>query len=432
MEVALYVPSFNAAGTIRPCLESALKESFPLKEIIVVDDASTDDTAEIASQYPVKLIRHKINRGLAAARNTAIKQITSEFVASIDADCLIHPEWLKRLMEEFKSPLVVGSGGRLLETRTSSVFDLWRSIHMKQSWEDTKAEPPFLFGSNTVFRRNALLEAGLYNEGLRNNYEDVDICQRLKNKGYTLRYQPQAYAEHLKKDNLYSLLNTFWRWNLEFYCQQSYYNNENDFGFKLNDNLGLAHRYLEDDIHSKRHELLYLDFLLGLHHCLKDFEYYILRDGQSQVSNLNLSCWLSLLDLVFFHRFDRQEDNLRTIIPENNKTLQNFLALNLVLGLPIRERFKDEEFQKLLYKHLLLSLYKINDPYLLDKIFNLALPHKVWSDLYEKKHPLLHQVFLRKLLFCFGEWMKQSMFNTQKLVQLIELSAKLTDKAGYS
>jgi hypothetical protein len=138
------------------------------------------------------------------------------------------------------------------------------------------------------------------------------------------------------------------------------------------------------------------------------------------------------LDLVFFHRFDRQEDNLRTIIPENNKTLQNFLALNLVLGLPIRERFKDEEFQKLLYKHLLLSLYKINDPYLLDKIFNLALPHKVWSDLYEKKHPLLHQVFLRKLLFCFGEWMKQSMFNTQKLVQLIELSAKLTDKAGYS
>ena len=430
MEVSLYIPCFNAAKTIKPCLEAVLKQSYSLKEIVIVDDASTDATADIVSHYPVKLIKQKNNRGLAATRNVAIKQIDTEFIASVDADCLPDSGWLKHLMEEFKSPEIVGSGGKLLETEASSVFDLWRSIHMKQNWEDIKAEPPFLFGSNTVFRRKALVETGLYNEEFRNNYEDIDMCRRLKSRGYALRYQSRAYVNHLKKDNLYSLLNTFWKWNFEFYRQQNYYTGEDNFVFKLNDNLGLANKYLKEDIHSKRHELLYLDFLLALHHCLRDFEYYISHSNQGQEGNYLLESWLSLVDLAFFYRFDSERNSLRTMMPKDNKVLQNFLALNLIVGLSIRERFKDEEFQKLLCKHLLFSVYKIDDPYLLDKISSLIFLHKDWSDLYAKKHPNLDQVFLKKLFYYFQEWMKQSIFNTQKLVKLIKVSAKLTDKAA--
>ena len=431
MEVSLYIPCFNAAQTIKPCLEAALKQSSPLKEIIVVDDASTDGTADIVSQYPVRLIKQKSNRGLAATRNTALKEINTEFVASVDADCLAEPGWLKQLMKEFKSPGIVGAGGRILETQTSSVFDLWRSIHMKQGWEDINTEPPFLFGSNTVFRRKALIETGLYNEELRDNYEDVDMCQRLKSKGYALRYQSKATADHLKKDNLYSLLNTFWKWNFEFYRQQNYYTAEDKFVFKLNDNLGLAHRFLEEDIYAKRHQLLYLDFLLALHHCIKDFEYYISHSNQRQQGNYSLPCWLSLLDLTFFYHFDSGENTLRTMMPKRNKNLQNFLALNLVLGRLIRKRFRDKEFYKILYKHLLFSVYKIDDPYLLDKIFNLTQFHKDWSGFFSKKHSHLDQAFVKKLFFYFGKWMQQSMFHTYELVKLIELSAKLTEKIAY-
>ena len=432
MEVSLYIPCFNAAQTIKPCLEAALKQSYPLKEIIVVDDGSTDTTVDIASQYPVRLIKQKNNRGLAATRNTAIKEISTEFVASVDADCLLDSEWLKRLMKEFKSLKTAGVGGSLLETGTSCIFDLWRSIHMKQGWKDTQTEPPFLFGSNTVFRRPVLIEAGLYNEELKNNYEDVDICQRLKSKGYILRYQPKACADHLKKDNLYSLFNTFWNWHLEFYRQQNYYATENSFIFKLNDNLGLAHRFLEEDIGAKRHELVYLDFLLALHHCIKDFEYYIAGNNQTQKGNYSLPAWFSLLDLTFFYHFDSGENKLRTMMPEENKGLQNFLALNLILGRLIRKRFRHKEFYKILYKHLLFSVYKINDPYLLDKVFELSLQHKDWSGFFNKKHSNLEQAFLKKLYFHFGKWMKQSIFHTYEVVKSIELSAKLTEKMAFS
>ena len=69
----------------------------------MVDDGSCDKTIQIVSQYPVKIIRHKANKGLAAARNTAVKNIKTDFVASLDADCLPEPDWLLRLMNKFNS-----------------------------------------------------------------------------------------------------------------------------------------------------------------------------------------------------------------------------------------------------------------------------------------------------------------------------------------
>jgi len=430
MKVALYIPCFNSDKTIRACLEAIMLQTAPIDEILVIDDGSTDKTVEIAKKYPIKIISHAKNRGLASARNTAINAVSAEFVASVDSDCLAHPNWLKLLMKELKSGKTAGAGGSLLE-KTSSIFDRWRSTHMKQSWEDGLSQPPFLFGSNTVFNRKALIESGLYNEELKNNYEDVDICQRLKSMGYGLRFQPKACVDHLKKDSLYSLLNTFWRWHLEFYRKQKYYAGENDFAYKLNDNLGLANRFLKDDFCSKRQELIYLDFLMALHHCVKDFEYYSSKGNPDLPSDPKTASWFSLLDLVFFYNFDLRKNSLRSMMPAKYKSLQNLLGLNLILGLSLKEKFNDQEFQKLVYKHLLISIYKIDDHYLLDKIINLALPHHEWSGLYDKTHPLLDQLFLKKFIFYFMEWMKDAMFGDPKVIKSIKLSAKMIEKEIY-
>lgn len=427
-EVSLYIPCYNAAETISYCLKGVFKQTYPLKEVVVVDDASKDETAKIASRYPVRMIKHISNQGLAVSRNTAIKNIDTEFIAALDSDCIPEPNWLEILMKRFNSPKIVGAGGKLLEYHASTIFDLWRSVHMKQYWEDGKADYPFLFGSNTVFRRKALVNIKFYNEKFKNNYEDVDICNRLQKSGYKLFYESKAIASHLRKDDICSLLDSYWNWNLGFYQKNRYYSSQKNFVFKLKDNLGLANRYLEEDISSKRYQLLYLDFLLGLHHSLKHFAYFISQDNGNISEYPLLSLWLSLLDLTFFYHFDSTKNNLSTLLNNKNTFIQTTLALNLILGRPIQEKFRSRNFQKILSKHLLLSLFRINDSYLIEKLVNLVELHPDWGGLFNKRHPHLNTAALKNLFIAFQEWMGILTYRFRNIVQIIKTSAEETDK----
>ncbi len=425
-KVSLYIPCYNAEATIQYCLEAVFKQKYPLKEVVIIDDGSSDKTVEIASRYPVKIIRHDKNKGLAASRNTAIKNVKTEFVASLDADCVAAPGWLEQLMQKFDSSKIAGAGGKLLETHSSTIFDFWRSAHMKQHWEDKETVPPFLFGSNTVFRRETLINIGLYNENYKNNYEDVDICNRLKEIGCSLIYEPNAIVDHIKKDDIYSVLNNYWRWNLGYYQRENYYSDAKSFIFKIKDNLGLANRYIEEDVASKRYELLYLDFLLALHHSLRDFEYFISQNNKNlDIPGISsLSSWLTLLDLTFFYHFNSKKEGLSTLIPQAKSFLQNFFALNLILGNCIQDKFKNDATKKKLYRHLLLSVYNINDTYLLQKLLNLVELHQDWDGLIKKKHPNLNILFLKNLSLNFQKWLENLRYRFPGIVQMIESSAE--------
>ncbi len=84
-DVGLYIPCYNAEKTLPACIEAVLGHSYRLKEVMVVDDGSTDLTQQVANRYPVRVIAHPFNKGLAAARNTAICHMDTEYVASVDA-----------------------------------------------------------------------------------------------------------------------------------------------------------------------------------------------------------------------------------------------------------------------------------------------------------------------------------------------------------
>jgi GT2 family glycosyltransferase len=70
----------------------------------------------------------------------------------------------------------------------------------------------FLFGNNNLFRKAAIEEAGLYNERLRTNFEDVSMSEALSRRGYTLVYEPAAVVEHLRTDTLQSVIKANWKW----------------------------------------------------------------------------------------------------------------------------------------------------------------------------------------------------------------------------
>jgi glycosyltransferase involved in cell wall biosynthesis len=426
-EVSLYIPCFNAAKTILSCLEGVFSQSYPIKEVVVIDDGSTDETLKKIANFKVRVVGYKKNYGLAASRNTALKNIDTGFVASLDADCVPQETWLECLMQNFDSLEIAGVGGRLVEKDISEPADLWRSVHMRQHWGDEKMQPPFLFGSNTVFRREALINAGFYNETFKSNYEDVDICNRLKTAGYAVIYEPKAIAQHLRRDDLISILDNYWKWHLGYYQEEKLYSDMEKFVFKLKENIGTANRYLQEDAASGRPGLLYLDFLLALHHSLKDLGYFISKDrpdSPGEEDQTLLSSWLALLDLVFFYRFDPNKDDISTFISSSQAFSQNFFALVLIVGSSIADRFKNDNYKKILLRHLSVSLFGFDDPVLLDKVSELFERRRDWSGFLRRPQPNLNKVFLEALSFNLKRWLDDLSGWDPAIFEKIEASAQ--------
>lgn len=220
-KVSLYIPAYNAARYLARCIDALLQQTYPIDEVLVIDDGSGDTTAEIALALGTKVIRHGRNNGLASARNTGIMASRNEFVAAIDSDCVLEPRWLERCMAHFDDPAVAAVGGRLMEQNHSNVLARWRARYLKHHWGDgLKVNPTFLSGSNTVIRKEVLLSVGPYNEKYKTNHEDVEFSRRLRERNHQLIYEPTATAWHIREDTIRTLLKTYWGWHRHL-CEEN-------------------------------------------------------------------------------------------------------------------------------------------------------------------------------------------------------------------
>lgn len=102
LKASVIVPAYNIENYLPACLDSILAQDFQDFEIIIVDDGSTDNTPKICDEYQKKSMNinviHQKNAGLSAARNTGIKQSKGEYLAFIDGDDIIAPDFLSRLL----------------------------------------------------------------------------------------------------------------------------------------------------------------------------------------------------------------------------------------------------------------------------------------------------------------------------------------------
>lgn len=203
--VSVIIPCYNQAGHIANVVAAVLDQTRPPNEIIVVDDASTDESVAVLRELPVKLICHGQNQGPGIARNTGLQAATGEIIVYVDADAYADREMIAKMLQAYQHPqsdTLAGVTGRGIEMHIENVYDRWRALHAKQDFgPEVRDGVPFLFGLCMSFRREILLEIDGFDPFFPINAgEDYDIGYRLKNAGYWLRYTPEAFVHHHHSD----------------------------------------------------------------------------------------------------------------------------------------------------------------------------------------------------------------------------------------
>jgi len=268
--VTFYLPCYNVEKYIAAALDGILGQSYPIDEILIIDDGSTDRSVSIAEKYPVVVVSHDGNKGLAAARNTALHTAKGTFLATVDTDAVPDSFWLERLMLAFDRQDLAGAGGKLVEKHTVTVVDRWRQVRMPQDHGDQYLDDVILFGSNTVFAVDALKEAGGYWDILRTNTEDVYISKLLLSKGYKTRYVPEAVCYHGRTDTLRSAVDTCYNWRKAVFEAKGSFGSLTALLEKSINGVEENIADLADLINRKRYELLYPSFLGCVRTVLKD------------------------------------------------------------------------------------------------------------------------------------------------------------------
>ena len=201
LPVSVVVPVYNGASTIVDCLRGLLAQSMAREtfEIIVVDDGSTDETAALASAFPVRLLRRD-NGGAAAARNSGMEVARGTWVAFIDADCVASRGWLHALTAAVRAPgpPMLGAAGRTLGLRSTSPAARFCDLTGSLDAERHLAHPryPFPPSGNVLYRREALLAVGGFDPRFR-SYEACDLHARLRARdGGAFVFVPRAVVLH--------------------------------------------------------------------------------------------------------------------------------------------------------------------------------------------------------------------------------------------
>ena len=187
--VSVIIPVYNGAATIDRALESVFDQSFSDHEIVICDDGSTDDTPAVLAKYGEKIrIVRQANRGLPAARNTAIAASHGELLALIDHD----DEWLPEKLERAVASMTADSGASLLYSDKIVVNEAGEEFRRSEVRPETAHAPTMdemltriwpITPSTVVMRRDAFDRAGGFCEALI-SAEDVHFWLLMREQGH--------------------------------------------------------------------------------------------------------------------------------------------------------------------------------------------------------------------------------------------------------
>ena len=216
--VTVIVPAYNEEKAIGKTVEALLKLSYVNKEIIVVDDGSTDKTFEVARKYENAFINviTKPNGGKWDALNTGVKAAKGEFIVCIDADTLIDSDAIQHLINHFSDPDVAAVAGNVKVGNRHSLLTKLQALEYVVGINLYRRSEAFLEKVTVVpgpigaFRASVLKEVGLF-EG-DTVAEDADVTYKILKAGYKTVYESRAIVYTEAPTSMTELAKQRYRW----------------------------------------------------------------------------------------------------------------------------------------------------------------------------------------------------------------------------
>ncbi len=212
---SIIMPVCNRVELTKDCLTAlAALDGLPDYELIVIDNGSTDGTAEFLAQLggDVRIVKNADNAGFAKACNQGAALARGKYLVFLNNDTIPRPGWLNALVGEAESDASVGVvGGKVLypngtiqhagvvrDSRHLLPYHIYQSFAGDHPAVNQRREFQIVTAACLLIRRAVFEEVGGFDEGYVNGYEDSDLCLKVKARGYQVVYQPRSVITHLE------------------------------------------------------------------------------------------------------------------------------------------------------------------------------------------------------------------------------------------
>ena len=215
--VSVIIPTFCKREFLEPTLVSLGLQTYPAEsiEVVVVDDCSDDGTFEylqsLETPYTLVPIRHEVNKGRAAARNTALRGATGDLAVFVDDDMRCEPDLIERHVrfhDAHPGTVVIGSAVTAPELGRATVFSYLDEMGVHRLPPGSVSPARYFVTNNASVQRCHLLDVGLFDETFRRyGFEDTELAFRLEDDaGLRFMYCAEAVAYHLHVQTLDDVL----------------------------------------------------------------------------------------------------------------------------------------------------------------------------------------------------------------------------------
>ena len=209
-DVSVIVPVWNGRALVERLMSSLDAQTYPIAEILVIDNGSTDGAPEAAEALGARVIRMGKNAGFSRAVNRGIQECASGWLALVNSDLELAPTWLEKLMVAATQPGVWFAAGKILSAADHHVIDgtydtlcrgacAWRLGHGRADGTEFSKGKTISFapGTASLFRTELFRRVGMLDESFESYLEDVEFGLRCACLDYGGRYAPEAVAYHV-------------------------------------------------------------------------------------------------------------------------------------------------------------------------------------------------------------------------------------------